>query len=107
MLAWLGTFLGEELSVDVHTVLLSETPVTDVGIEHLRGLTQLCELALANTRITDAGLKHLHGLAQLQWLVLHNTAVTDAGVTELKKALPDLQIQLYRRAAGLDSATGR
>ena len=40
--------------------------MTDAGLEHLKGLTQLRELNLNDTQVTDAGLEHLKGLTQLQ-----------------------------------------
>ena len=44
--------------------------MTDAGLEHLKGLTQLQSLCLGNTKVTDAGLEHLKGLTQLQSLHL-------------------------------------
>ena len=40
--------------------------MTDAGLVHLKGLTQLQWLDLAETKVTDAGLVHLKGLTQLQ-----------------------------------------
>ena len=71
--AWVGKFLGEDLSVDVRVVYLKNSPVTDAGLEHLRGLTQLQYLSLDSTHVTDAGLEHLRGLTQLQGLSLNST----------------------------------
>ena len=36
--------------------------MTDAGLEHLKGLTQLQRLACGDTQVTDAGLEHLKGL---------------------------------------------
>ena len=44
--------------------------MTDAGLEHLKGLTQVQSLNLSQTEVTDAGLKHLKGLTQLQSLNL-------------------------------------
>ena len=63
---------------------LNNTQVTDAGLAHLRGLTQLQELDLASTQVTDAGLEHLRGLTQLEWLNLDSTQVTDAGLEHLR-----------------------
>ena len=49
-------------------------------------------LSLCNTKITDAGLVHLRGLTNLQKLYLGNTKVTEAGVENLRKALPKCEI---------------
>ena len=43
--------------------------------------------------ITDAGLVHLKGLTNLQTLNFSGTKVTDAGVAQLKKALPNCKIE--------------
>jgi len=42
--------------------------------------------------VTDAGLVHLKGLTQLRTLNLSLTQITDAGVAELKKSLPKCEI---------------
>lgn len=73
-------------------VAFSNRKVTDAGLEHLKGLTQLQHLILQNTKITDAGLEHLKGLTQLQQLNL-NTKVTDQGVERLQQALPKCKIE--------------
>ena len=43
--------------------------MTDDGLKHLKGLTNLSELNLESTQITDAGLVHLKGLPGLEWLL--------------------------------------
>ena len=53
---------------------------------------RVVELALSSTQITDAGLVHLKGLTELTSLGLSSTQVTDAGIAELKKALPKCAI---------------
>ena len=58
--------------------------VTDAGLKHLKGLTKLRELYLSGTQVTDAGLEHLKGLTGLNHLNLDNTKVTDAGLEHLK-----------------------
>ena len=47
---------------------------------------------LPHTKVTDAGLVHLEGLTQLRGLALMQTRVTDAGVKRLQKALPNCKI---------------
>ena len=71
---------------------LADTQVTDAGLEHLKGLSQLQELWLDRTQVTDAGLEHLKGLSQLQELWLNGTKVTEAGVAKLRKSLPKCKI---------------
>ena len=57
---------------------------TGVGLEHLKGLTQLQVLTLEGTKLTDTGLGHLRGLIQLQVFDLRNTRIADAGLGHLK-----------------------
>ena len=93
---------------DLQKLDLRNTEVTDVGLEHLKGLTNLrgldlsgCNIAgslqLPNLRgtgaagnartsrcvMTDAGLKHLEGMSRLHQLDLIGCDVTDAGLTHL------------------------
>ena len=74
---------------------LDGTQVSDAGLEHLKGLTQLRDLGLDGTRVSDAGLKHLRGLTQLQELYLCDTKVSDAGLEHLK-GLTQLQVSFAR-----------
>ena len=45
------------------------------------------------TQVTDTGLEHLKGFTQLHLLSLEGTQVTDAGVQRLKQALPNCDIR--------------
>jgi hypothetical protein len=66
--------------------------LTDDGLAHLSGLTDLAELNLSDTPITDAGLAHLAGLKNLKYLEIRNTAVSDRAVARLRHALPQLNV---------------
>jgi hypothetical protein len=74
-------------------VVLSFTPITDAGLEQLKGLPQLKSLHLRATSVTDAGLMHLKGLTNLEELILNGTLVTDAGAKDLQTALPNCAIR--------------
>jgi hypothetical protein len=63
---------------------LGDSTVSDAGIAHLNGLSDLCLLFLQRTKVTDAGLSHLRRLTQLEWLDLSHTRVTDAGLAHLE-----------------------
>ena len=77
---------------DVCGVFLRDTQITDAGLVHLAGMTNLQDLYLTDTQVTDAGLVHLAGMTNLGILFLDETQVTDAGVAELQKALPNCGI---------------
>lgn len=64
---------------------LSDRTISDAGLVHLKGLTNLTTLELAGTKISDAGLVHLKGLTHLTTLDLHFTEVCDAGLVHLKE----------------------
>jgi Leucine-rich repeat (LRR) protein len=102
----------------LHSLSLNRTLVTDAGLEQLEGLTGLHHLSLSATRITDkglihlgrmsnlgrvyldqtlitnAGLKHLKGLTKMRDLVMGFTRVTEAGAAELRRALPNANINI-------------
>ena len=71
---------------------LSDTYVTDKGLESLKGLSQLQTLDLAWTDVTDKGLESLKGLSQLQTLDLSDTYVTDKGLQSIRQWLPDCHV---------------
>ena len=92
--------LGGKATVDKNKAVVRVnfygTKVTDAGLVHLKGLTNLTwlevsrdgeklrERLLSNTKVTDAGLAHLKGLNNLTGLLLAGTKVTDAGLAHLK-----------------------
>ena len=55
-------------------------------------MSYLGYLFLRETHVSDDGLKHLRGFTNLKELHLENTQVTDEGVKKLQKALPDCEI---------------
>ena len=77
---------------NLRRLYLSGTKVTDAGLEHLKGLTNLEHLSLSSTKVTDAGLEHLKGLTKLRALALKGTQVTNVGVKKLQQALPNCKI---------------
>ena len=72
---------------------LNYTKTTDAGLVNLKGMSDLAEVFLNGTQVTDAGLRELTGLIKLKRIWLKKTKVTDAGVAEMKRALPDLDIE--------------
>jgi len=73
---------------------LSNTQITDAGLAHLAGLKHLRYLNLYGTKVTDAGVRKLSGLKGLKKLFLWQTKVTKAGASRLKKAVPELMVDM-------------
>ena len=65
---WLLKLFGEELFGDIQAVDFCGSRVTDEDLQYLERLDGFDMLIVANTHITDAGLEHLEGLTQLSWL---------------------------------------
>lgn len=73
---------------------LEQTKITDAGLSQLSTLKNLEYLNLIGTKISDNGVKKLGTLKNLKKLYLWKTDVTPRGAEELKKLLPELQIDL-------------
>jgi Leucine Rich Repeat (LRR) protein len=80
----LRKLLGDDEFMNATYVSGANSEITDAGLVHLQGLTELQELDLSGTQVTDAGLVHLEGLIQLESLDLLGTQVTDAGLVHLR-----------------------
>ena len=75
----LGAGIQRNAQGEIDGVSLCDTQVTDAGLVHLAGLTNLRVLTLLGDQITDADLVHLKGLTKLEDLSLGGPQVTDAG----------------------------
>ena len=63
------------------------------GLARLKRLTSLESLNFENTiRVSDCGLVHLKGLTNLRRFNLDGTKVTAAGVQDLQKGLPKTKL---------------
>ncbi|GGM90368.1 hypothetical protein GCM10010967_24200 [Dyadobacter beijingensis] len=71
---------------------LENTVTGDAGVKNLAPLAQLQYLNLVGTEVTDAGLEALKTHKQLKRLYLWQSKVTLAGIENLRKALPDCEI---------------
>ena len=80
----LGAYIKHNGQRQVIHVNFMKTQITDAGMVHLTGLSNLKRLSLNRCDITDAGLVHLKGLTQLQTLGLDSNNITDAGLVHLK-----------------------
>ena len=61
--------------------------------KNIARLDRLKRLALAGSFLTDAGIKHLAGLTNLESLDLRRTKATAAGIAEQQTALPKCKIE--------------
>ena len=94
-LVWMREQLGDDFFGNVATLDLRNTKVSHVGVEHLKGLTQLHKLYLENTKITNEGVERLKGLTQLRTLDLCATKVGDVGLEHLKGLTQLRELNLY------------
>lgn len=63
---------------------LISCPVTDEGVEQIRGLTKLRRLLLRDALISDAGMQSLSKLVNLEHLDLGGTQISDVGIKHLR-----------------------
>lgn len=66
--------------------------IGDADLACFTDLDDVDVLDLSETCVTDAGLEHLRGLIGMQMLILTQTQVTPHGVQMLKQALPQTTI---------------
>jgi hypothetical protein len=50
---------------------------------------------LSYTQVTDSGLEHLKGLTNLEWLDVNKTQITDARLADLEASLPECRIRKW------------
>ena len=75
---------------DIRRLIIESSNITDDDIRHLSKLEHLDSLELKRVRkVTDAGLAHLEGMTQLRKLVLEYTGTTNYGRWKLQQTLPD------------------
>jgi hypothetical protein len=90
---WLRSLVGDNTPGEVIEVAIHNPQFSDADLIHLTGLPELNYLYLNKTHVTDAGLARLVKLKKLKVLSLwRSKEVTDAGLTDLKTALPNIQI---------------
>lgn len=76
--------LLEPVSEQLAWLNLGRSSITDEGMQHIKGLTNLSKLHLEKTAVTDDGLANLSDLERLEYLNLYGTAVSDNGLEHLK-----------------------
>lgn len=71
---------------------MTPEPINDETLQNLWGARVCHNFDLRGSAVSDRGLEHLKGLSQLKCLLLDDTKVTDAGVKKLQQALPKCEI---------------
>ncbi len=80
---WLAGLIGVDFFADVISVSMPQSQ-SDAILAHVGRLRRLERLDARATRVTDAGLEHLRGLSELRSLSCSGTpALTDAGLGHL------------------------
>ncbi len=75
-----------------YEVDLTQTPVEDNDLVHLKQIPNLKNVDLQGTRISDEGLEHLRPISTLEIVYLQRTIVTRDAVENLKKSLPKAEV---------------
>ena len=81
---------------NLRSLALCATRITDASLVHVGQMTKLEYLDLSETKIGDAGLSHLTALQRLQHLDLSDTKVTDAGMRYVARLRQLRFLVLYR-----------
>jgi Leucine-rich repeat (LRR) protein len=76
----------------LESLSLEYTAVSDAGFAKLAGLSGMTELHLDHVSLTDASVKVLTGMSNLHYMDLYHTEFTEQGYENLKKALPNCNI---------------
>lgn len=87
---------GRELiyikDLPLQTLNLEGTPLTNLGLTHIKGMTSLKNLNLRGTRVTNNGILHLRELSKLEKLDLRDLSIADGVYEELRQLFPKAKI---------------
>jgi hypothetical protein len=75
---WFWQWFGDEIALQASSLDLSHMPIGDAELIQIAALSGLQGLYLNDTNVTDAGVAHLAGRTDLVALSLRNTAVRRA-----------------------------
>lgn len=95
-----------QLPAPEHALTLTNTRITDAGLEQLGRMRHLKRLELRGSKISDAGLVHFQAFPDLDFLVLSETAVSDAGLPQLTKLDKLRQLDLRKCQATTTAGVG-
>lgn len=68
---------------ELEVLALNGTNVSGEGLSHLRNCRRLKGLPMNNTPLMDIGLSHISHLGNLEWVQLSGTQITDQGLSHL------------------------
>jgi hypothetical protein len=71
---------------------LERTQVSDNSLRQLMDMPKLDNVDLTNTSITDAGLEFLSKIKTLEYLHVEGTRVTANGISQVRSALPNCEV---------------
>lgn len=76
---------------------LFRTRITSRGLEHITtAAPNLVYLCLSGTQVGDGAVRYLRELSRLSEIELYDTAITPAAISQLRQALPQLQVLASR-----------
>ncbi|MEZ6125230.1 MAG: protein kinase [Planctomycetaceae bacterium] len=73
-------------------LFVERSSITDLGLVHLRKLTNLKTLSLTLAPVTDAGTSHLVAVYSLQQLLIQGTQISSRAVAEIQRQLPTCRV---------------
>lgn len=77
----------------LQSLVLARTNITDDDLIGFSKMRKLHTLVLTDTKVSDVGLASLRSLSQLRLIGVCGTSVSEEGLLQLKKALPNLQVE--------------
>jgi len=89
-IAWLSDHRATLITLK--SLDLTQSAVTDAGVQHLAAFPALSELNLSETKVTGAGLVVLDRLPELEWLGLKGTSIGWIARMKLKVKYPKLEV---------------
>jgi hypothetical protein len=78
---------------DLETLIIEDTGISDIGIEHLSHVQSIRELDLSGTRITDDSIPFLSNMRNLRAIDVTQTRITRDGVRKLQRLRPDISVE--------------
>ena len=75
---------------------LSNSCISDEGMQLLKSLHGLKRLNIYHTKIGDAGLMNLASLKGLKWLTCSGTCITEEGLNRFRQALPECKTVSFK-----------